>query len=525
MRLLVTIFSMFCLALPAWAIDAGGRDNHGEQLSVDLPDEQHVRNTGGSDGAGLCVFCSIDHAARYQDCPALIGFRDFMKRYPGGGWPDKVSQYIPRMAASKGLSAPDYVQHTGGDVEFLRLALKTGRYVCVTYDGRDGVFYKGSISHMVNLVHLSEKWAVIHDNNYPGQYLWMTPDQFLTRWRGGGGGWAIVMLNAPPPPIPTNRSQAQQLATRQEDAMNALLMLTMLTTAHAWDAPACPGGSCAPVRSDSTRHGWYDAGDGQLELFWRGEKIGTLNPLAARWNTAGKSHTVELTKTFGLAPQSKPGCLCTADACACRRCPEDCASVMTAGDDPFPGGVQSDKIRQEPTYELCGRRVSRSAALQAVAAGGLIDDRNKSFLTIVGDESLRSRVVADLNLAPELRGWKDRLHVHAYPPDHWAVRQIGLAPGITFQGPPTEGSNKAPVAWRFRSYQGPLALAEALRKSDPEYRSDTDPDPAKKVEPPTPASEPSKPGESGHGVPVHLLVVVGIGLAAVFGAYRYGRRR
>ena len=189
--------------------------------------------------------------------------------------------------------------------------------------------------------------------------------------------------------------------------------------------------------------------------------------------------------------------------------------------------VQSDKIQQEPSYEVSGRRVSRSAAFQAVSAGGLVDDRNKAFLTIVGDESLRSRVLKDLESVPALRAWKDNLHVHAYAPDHWAVRQVGLAPGITFQAPASDGSNKAPVEWRFRTYEGPVALAEALRKSDPNYRPESDPDPAKKPEPPKPAPEPVKPTEpqpSGPSTPVHLLVVLGLGLLAVLGAYLFSRR-
>lgn len=210
---IVVMLSVSCwLIRPALGIDAGGRDNRGEQVTVDLPDGQHLKNMGGSNGAGLCVFTSIDHAARYQDVPSLIGFRDYMTKFPGGGWPQKVDEYIPRMAASKGMAAPDYVQHTGGDAEFLKLALTTGRYPCVTYDGRDGVFYRGSIAHMVNLVHLSDRLAVIHDNNYPGKYLWMTPDEFLSRWRGNGGGWAVVLLAPPPPPIPTNRRSPDQPA-------------------------------------------------------------------------------------------------------------------------------------------------------------------------------------------------------------------------------------------------------------------------------------------------------------------------
>lgn len=538
MRRILALFTTLSLAGIADAIDAAGRDNHGEQLTVDLPDEQHLRNTGGRDGAGLCVFTSIDHAARYQDCQALIGFRDFMTKYPGGGWPEKVSQYIPKMAASKGHPTPEYVQHTGGDVEFLRLALRTGRYVCVTYDGRDGVFYRGSIAHMVNLVHLSDQWAVIHDNNYPRQFLWMTPDQFVSRWRGNGGGWAIALLNPPPPPIPFNRPQTQERALAREDAMNALVLMTLLspTTAGQW-GQGCPDGQCAPVRSDSTYHGWYDAGAGQIELYWRGERIGQLDPISGKWQTAGKSHPVDLVQVFGLKPSStfaaaadKRRCLCADDACDCVNCPEDCPAskpgALAPGDDPFPGGVVREKIQRGNSYEHSGRVCSRSQAFQALTTANLNDDRSKPFLTIVGDESMRKQLLRDLDQSPALRGWKDKLHIHDYALDHWCVKQVGIAPGITFQRSP-DAQGKAAVEWRFRSYAGDVALAEALRKTDPNYRSDADPDPTK-PKTPTPAPEPVKPDDKDSPnvtkIPPGLLIVAVIGLLAVLGAWLYSRR-
>jgi hypothetical protein len=196
---------LFLFISPALAIDAGGPSNHGETITVDLPSSQHKANIAVR-GLGCCVFRSIDHAARYQNVDALINFPEWMRDHrpqiEGGGWPEKVRKLIPQIARERGLPEPEYIQHTGRDLEFCRLALKTRRYVCVTYDGRDGVFYRGKISHMVNLVHCSEKWAVILDNNNPGKYLWMTPAEFRERW----SGWAVVLLPAPPPPVPTNIS-------------------------------------------------------------------------------------------------------------------------------------------------------------------------------------------------------------------------------------------------------------------------------------------------------------------------------
>lgn len=170
---------------------------------LDLPDSQHMRNRSGR-GLGLCVFTSIELSARYQNVGELDGFQEWMTHRVGGGWPEKVDDMIAKFCTEKGITPPQYVQHTGGDVEFLKLALATGRYPAVTYNGRDGKFYTMRVAHMVNLVHLDDKWAVIQDNNYPQKFLWMSTNEFLERWRGGGGGWAVVLLGPPPSPIPTN---------------------------------------------------------------------------------------------------------------------------------------------------------------------------------------------------------------------------------------------------------------------------------------------------------------------------------
>src|SRR6185437_9808487 len=86
-----------------------------------------------------------------------------------------------------------------GDDTFLDLAIHTGRCPAVTYDGRDN-FYRGSVAHMVTLAHIDQQRAAIIDNNRPGEWLWMSRADFLSRWRGMGGGWAVVFLGPPPTP-------------------------------------------------------------------------------------------------------------------------------------------------------------------------------------------------------------------------------------------------------------------------------------------------------------------------------------
>lgn len=143
-------------------------------------------------------------------------------------------------------------------------------------------------------------------------------------------------------------------------------------------------------------------------------------------------------------------------------------------------GIEPLRVPDGPRYRMNGKEVSRAEALAAV--GGLGDDSGKLRLTIVGDAAMRKRVLADLAGHDGLKSLRDRVLVQDYPPAHWAVAGVGIAPGITLQGAP-DRDGKAPVLFRIREYGGPEMLAGAIRKADPSYRPERDPDPAK----PTPA--------------------------------------
>jgi hypothetical protein len=182
------------------------------EVQVDLPVEQRIKNKGGSDGAGLCVNSSIEMAARWAALEQMRGLRAWSEQHPGGSYPSKVDKQLKEYCQAKGIQCPDYIQYEGSDPAILELALKTGRLAAVTYSGRDGVRYKGPISHMVTLAHFDGQWACVLDNNgnHPNgvgenELLWMTPDEFISRWKGQGGGWAFVWLEPGPPPVPRNR--------------------------------------------------------------------------------------------------------------------------------------------------------------------------------------------------------------------------------------------------------------------------------------------------------------------------------
>lgn len=187
------------------AITVGGPVGPGgTEVQVDFPLSLRTKNVGGSDGAGLCVFTSIGHAARWQGEPVLRDFQQFMRSRPGGSWPEKTDKMIEAISKEKGREVR-YLQYEGSDPLILRLALESGRMPGVTYNGRDP-HYRGTIAHMVNLVYLSDTQAAILDNNFVGEseLVWMSRTEFLSRWTGGGNGWAVILLDEAPAPVPTN---------------------------------------------------------------------------------------------------------------------------------------------------------------------------------------------------------------------------------------------------------------------------------------------------------------------------------
>lgn len=313
---------------------------------------------------------------------------------------------------------------------------------------------------------------------------------------------------------------------------------------------SCPGGVCS-VGTQGER--WVKIpGDDRRYLFRGDVQIGCRSDADGYFWPFDATTRAWGAKVYDLAPAPQgeripvkptpvkpvgdvmaPRCICPPNDCQCKDCPSGCIAFVAAdappggmAEEPFPGGVVKEKVSQVVSYDCSGVKCTRKEAFQSlVGASGLTDDRNKSFLTIVGDDQLRRAVLRDLDNSDALRGWRDRLHITSYPPDHWCVKQVGLAGGITLQGPPDAGG-ASPVIWRFRAYAGDVALAEALRKSDPNYRSDADPDPAKKPEPPK-QPDPSKPDgpvkPDAPTVPTISWQLI-LGIVAIIAAFFFGKK-
>lgn len=308
-----------------------------------------------SRGLGCCVFRSIDYAARYQGEPALIGFPEWMVKsgVAGGGWPAKVENLIPKIAADRKMPTPRYVQYEGRDPAIIELALKTGRAPGITWGG----------NHMLTGVYLDSEKGAILDNNRPGEVQWFSRSRFLSGWTTGGGGWVVVLLAPAPSPAP--------MGPRQRVA-----------EANGEPCPDCP-------------------------------------------------HAAEL---FGVENWTPP-----------------------------------DVER----YSLNGLPVAREQALAAVGEG-LEDDSAKPFLTLIGADADRAAVLRDLDTNPALTALKGKFRVQSYAPDNWAVSGFGF---VT-TGKPTVYIQDAAgkVLHRQDDYTGGAEqLAAALRKADPTYKPELDP--------------------------------------------------
>lgn len=158
-------------------------------------------------------------------------------------------------------------------------------------------------------------------------------------------------------------------------------------------------------------------------------------------------------------------------------------------------GVDWERLSGESSYFLNGREISRAEAVQALRAGSLVDDSQLLRLTLIGSESDCAAVLKDLASYPALAAWKAKVLIQSYRPDD-RMLSVGFvragSPMIYLQLP--DGK----VLLRLNQYPGPEKLTAAIRKSDPFYDPQKDPN-----------------GDGGGLAPFGLLPVAGCCLAAI----------
>jgi hypothetical protein len=230
-------------------------------------------------------------------------------------------------------------------------------------------------------------------------------------------------------------------------------------------AAQCPGGSCPlPARNVTpVRLEWrfHDEEPQRAYLYLDGLQAGGYDVERDQWRH------FDADKNVWGDPQ----------ALFPRRC------VGAAAEVPNFGVMQTKLNGSTSHHSINGRSVTEEDALAALQ-GKLTDDSQKLRLTIIGPQEKRQVVLADWNASPSLAALKDKVLVQGYDPTHWAVANAGFRttgqPNIYLQAP--DGK----VLHRQDDYRGPDKLAEAIRKADPNYQPNNDPD-LNKSNPPSPS--------------------------------------
>lgn len=154
-----------------------------ERPIVNPPVKDRQKNWLGNKREGSCVWASTITLLRWQGRYATA--EKIRKKYGNGEWPE---DWMAKME-KEGLR---YSSITNGDVSFLETACRTRRGAAVTIMGG---------AHMVNLVHLDDKWACLIDNNDPGNYKWVPRASFIAEWQASYG-WALTVVYTPAAPLP-----------------------------------------------------------------------------------------------------------------------------------------------------------------------------------------------------------------------------------------------------------------------------------------------------------------------------------
>lgn len=189
---------------PVEASVGGHTAPDGTPIELDYPNERHLKNVGGSDGAGLCVFTSLSHSFDWAGYPPLDKFRDWMRKYPGGGYPQKVDSMIKKCCSESNVPVPPYVQIEDRDYSVLKTACKNGYMPAISYSHSPTGRYNGKrIYHMVTVLHADGKNYGILDNNYPGTIEWLNDKEFASVY----DGWCVIPLLPGIPPIPKNKGE------------------------------------------------------------------------------------------------------------------------------------------------------------------------------------------------------------------------------------------------------------------------------------------------------------------------------
>lgn len=176
-------------------VATGSATYRGVRASAPIPPALHLRNEGGSDGAGLCVPTSVTINGSYQGVPGLDRGKDsrlwrLAKARPGGYGPEKLAALVDEVYGGE----EKYASYLDTDPAILDRLSRQGYPIGATMNTGQLYGYR-PINHMISLVHYrTGGLACVVDNNDPGKYHWMPASEYARRWIDGGIGWAWIWL-------------------------------------------------------------------------------------------------------------------------------------------------------------------------------------------------------------------------------------------------------------------------------------------------------------------------------------------
>lgn len=200
-------------------------------------------------------------------------------------------------------------------------------------------------------------------------------------------------------------------------------------------------------------------------------------------------------------------CSCVTEGCPCDGKCDKCSCKDGKPCDKNFGvnlGMLARPEKGRTIYRHNGVEVAKEVAYEAIGSR-IPDDTGKLWLTAIGEKG--KEVLADIAKSKAFDGLRDKLILKSYSATHWVVDKMGYVttghPTIYLQA--ADGK----VLHRQDDYDGGVeALAEAVRKANPDYKPKADPD----------LRKPSLPL---HNIPVGPLLIFG----AAAGVYFYSSRK
>lgn len=406
---------------------------------VDLTTLKYVDKNFGSkiDGAGMCVFNSFRASlvSQYRD-----DFDDYARwlaaNFPGGGYPQRVTEYTKAYTRAKGIEGFDaeYVQIVGEEtIHEIRDALENGRSVAVT-DSGDVSFYGRPVPHMTNIVYLDDRTAGIVDNNRPDRVEWITKDAFFKRHRQFDAGWCIIYLGKPqlqrpvnvPPPEPPDREPYRRASWLD-----------------------CPDGNCFRLASlndsQTTNQGgeWKDQGNGLWYYYRNGVRVGEYHEKDKRYYT----YRSDGSGRSWLEPTERPD------------------GVKSSESKDIPTGVYYGgfpKLLPGQTLYGYGSTPIADAANQRLYQDRTKRDKKRARVVVNGDSALEQRI----------RDMLSRLKSDAYVYGREAldvIQALRYGKGVTVTTGITSKGVQFDVGY-FNSDPDEASLRKALTKADPDYK-------------------------------------------------------